>query len=37
MGADVNIPDNDKISPLQHARDKGFKEIEEILLKAEAK
>lgn len=35
-GADVNIPDKDHISPLQHARDKGFKELEEILLKAGA-
>ena len=36
-GADVNIPDKKNVSPLQHARDKGFSEIEEILLKAEAK
>ena len=36
-GADVNIPDNDKVTPLQHAREKGFKEIEEILLQAGAK
>ncbi|MGF9966138.1 ankyrin repeat domain-containing protein [Bacillus rhizoplanae] len=36
-GADVNIPDNNKVTPLQHARKKGFKEIEKILLKAGAK
>ncbi|MFS0882636.1 ankyrin repeat domain-containing protein [Metabacillus niabensis] len=36
-GADVNIPDNDKVTPLQHAREKGFKEIESMLLKAGAK
>ncbi|KAB2331582.1 hypothetical protein F7731_18590 [Cytobacillus depressus] len=36
-GADVNIPDNDKVTPLQHAREKGFNEIEKILLKAGAK
>ncbi|MEH7390308.1 ankyrin repeat domain-containing protein [Bacillus sp. JJ1474] len=36
-GADVNIPDNNKVTPLQHAREKGFKEIEKILLKAGAK
>lgn len=35
--ADVNIPDNNKVTPLQHAREKGFKEIEKILLKAGAK
>jgi ankyrin repeat protein len=36
-GADVNIPDKDKVTPLQHAQKKGFKEIEQILLKAGAK
>ncbi|PIC69359.1 hypothetical protein CSV77_14235 [Sporosarcina sp. P16b] len=36
-GADATIPDNDHITPLQHARAKGFTEIEQILLKAEAK
>ncbi|CAH0149062.1 hypothetical protein SRABI96_00665 [Peribacillus sp. Bi96] len=36
-GADVNIPDNNNASPLQHAREKGFKEIEQILLTAGAK
>ncbi|WP_438824807.1 ankyrin repeat domain-containing protein [Bacillus sp. JJ1532] len=36
-GADVNIPDRNNITPLQHAREKEFKEIEQILLKAGAK
>jgi len=36
-GADVNIPDKDGITPLQHARARGFQEIESILLKAGAK
>lgn len=36
-GADVNIPDHKNVTPLQHARKKGFKEIENILLKAGAK
>ncbi|MDQ8738587.1 ankyrin repeat domain-containing protein [Paenibacillus sp. LHD-38] len=36
-GADVNIPDKNNVTPLQHAREKGFKEIEQILLKAGAK
>ncbi|TYP79285.1 ankyrin repeat domain-containing protein [Paenibacillus methanolicus] len=36
-GADVNIPDHDRVSPLQHARDKGFHEIERLLLEAGAK
>ncbi|MEH7484774.1 ankyrin repeat domain-containing protein [Neobacillus drentensis] len=36
-GADVNIPDNKNVTPLQHARERGFKEIEQILLKARAK
>ncbi|NGP46661.1 hypothetical protein G4V62_17545 [Bacillaceae bacterium SIJ1] len=35
-GADVNIPDNEGVTPLQHARNKGFTEIEDILLKADA-
>lgn len=35
-GADVNIPDNNHVTPLQHARKKGFKEIEQILIKAGA-
>ncbi|MES9684713.1 ankyrin repeat domain-containing protein [Gottfriedia acidiceleris] len=36
-GADVNLSDHENVSPLQHARERGFKEIEEILLKAGAK
>jgi uncharacterized protein len=36
-GADVNIPDHNNVTPLQHAREKGFKEIENILLKVGAK
>ncbi|WP_264740550.1 ankyrin repeat domain-containing protein [Cytobacillus firmus] len=36
-GADVNIPDDNNVTPLQHAREKGFKEIERILLTAGAK
>ncbi|MFJ5762696.1 ankyrin repeat domain-containing protein [Neobacillus sp. NPDC093182] len=36
-GADVNIPDHNNVTPLQHARQKGFKEIENILLKAQRK
>lgn len=35
-GADVNIPDNNQVSPLQHARKMGFDEIEKILLEAGA-
>nr|WP_127760068.1 ankyrin repeat domain-containing protein [Peribacillus asahii] len=36
-GADVNLPDENNMTPLQHAREKGFKEIEQILLKAGAR
>lgn len=36
-GADVNISDRDGVSPLRHARNKGFKEIEAILVRAGAK
>ncbi len=35
-GADVNISDNDGVSPLKHARERGFKEIEQLLLEAGA-
>lgn len=35
-GADINIPDHDGVTPLQHARAHKFKEIEEILLQAGA-
>ncbi|HDR3883143.1 TPA: ankyrin repeat domain-containing protein [Bacillus cereus] len=31
-GADVNIPDNDGVTPLEHARTYHFEEIEKILL-----
>ncbi|HDX9710993.1 MULTISPECIES: ankyrin repeat domain-containing protein [Bacillus] len=31
-GADVNIPDNDGVTPLEHARAHHFEEIEKILL-----
>jgi ankyrin repeat protein len=33
-GADVNIPDKDGVTPLRHARERGFMEIERILVKA---
>ncbi|MEH7235428.1 ankyrin repeat domain-containing protein [Bacillus sp. JJ1562] len=36
-GADVNIPDSDDVTPMEHARSRGFKEIEEILQRAGAK
>lgn len=36
-GADVNIPDRRGVSPLTQARNKGFKEIEAILVQAVAK
>lgn len=36
-GADVNIADRDGVSPLSHAKNKGFKEIEDILVRAGAK
>ena len=36
-GADVNIPDKNNVTPLQHAQEKGFKEIEQILINAGAK
>ncbi|MBK5501185.1 ankyrin repeat domain-containing protein [Peribacillus sp. TH14] len=36
-GADVNIADHNNVTPLQHAREKGFKEIEQILTKEGAK
>ncbi len=35
-GANINIPDHDGVTPLQHARAHNFKEIEEILLQAGA-
>ena len=36
-GADVNIPDQNNVTPLQHAKQRGFKAIEQILLAAGAK
>lgn len=36
-GADVNISDRDGVSPLSHAKNNGFKEIEDILVRAGAK
>ncbi|MBC9796263.1 ankyrin repeat domain-containing protein [Sinomicrobium weinanense] len=36
-GCNVNIPDNDGVTPLMHAEQKGFKEIAAILKKAGAK
>ena len=35
-GADVNLADGDGVTPLQHARERGFSEIERILLQAGA-
>ncbi|WP_339308440.1 ankyrin repeat domain-containing protein [Paenibacillus sp. FSL R5-0519] len=35
-GADVNITDRDGVSPLSHAKKRGFKEIEDILVRAGA-
>jgi ankyrin repeat protein len=34
--ADVNLPDKDGVTPLQHARKRGFTEIERMLLQAGA-
>jgi len=36
-GADINISDSNGITPLEHARARGFKEIEQILLTAQAR
>ncbi len=36
-GADVNIPDQNNVTPLQHARQRGFNKIEQILIAAGAK
>jgi uncharacterized protein len=35
-GADVTIPDQEGKSPIEHARERGFVEIEKMLLKAGA-
>lgn len=36
-GADVNIPDHDGVTPLQHARERGYQEMVDLLVKAGAK
>ncbi|WFR61143.1 ankyrin repeat domain-containing protein [Paenibacillus amylolyticus] len=36
-GADVNIQDCDGVSPLSHAKSRGFREIEDILIHAGAR
>ncbi|GMK43800.1 hypothetical protein PghCCS26_09270 [Paenibacillus glycanilyticus] len=36
-GADVSLADNDGVTPLQHARKRGFKEIVQLLVNAGAK
>lgn len=36
-GADVNIPDKDGVTPLQHSRQRGFQAIERMLSNAGAK
>ena len=36
-GADVNIPDKERVTPLQHAKKRGFTEIEQMLVEAGAK
>jgi ankyrin repeat protein len=36
-GANVNLADGDGVTPLQHARSRGFKQIEAILLAANAR
>lgn len=35
--ADVNLPDGQGVTPLQHARRRSFKEMEDILVKAGAR
>ena len=35
-GADVNLADGEGVTPLEHAKQKGFKEIEKILIEAGA-
>lgn len=35
-GADISIADKDGITPLKHAQNRGFREIEEILLKSDS-
>lgn len=36
-GADVNIPDKDGVTPLQHARRRGYADIERMLVQAGAR
>jgi ankyrin repeat protein len=36
-GADVNLPDKDGVTALQHARQRGFGEIERMLVQASAR
>ncbi|MFN4160634.1 MAG: ankyrin repeat domain-containing protein [Stenotrophomonas sp.] len=36
-GADVNLPDGEGVSPLQHARQRGYREMEVLLLAAGAR
>jgi ankyrin repeat protein len=36
-GADVNIADKNGVTPLRHARDRGFEAIERILVQAGAR
>ena len=36
-GADINLPDGDGITPLQHARNKGFTPIVQMLESAGAR
>ncbi|MNT95040.1 Ankyrin repeats (3 copies) [compost metagenome] len=36
-GADVNLADGDGVSPLQHARQRGYTQIEQILSAAGAR
>jgi hypothetical protein len=35
-GADINLADRDRVKPLQHARGRGYREIEAILIAAGA-
>lgn len=36
-GADINLADSDGVSPLQHAKNKGYKEMIEMLMNKDAK
>jgi len=36
-GANVNLPDKDGVTPLQHARQRGFAAIERMLVEAGAR